>query len=551
MKLNNKKLFQLHGWLGITLGLPLFVICLSGTFAVISPELDWLAHKEMRVSPPVNGEPLSWGVLTQKVKEAYPSGTISTFYSSDSPGKAWQAGVSFSSDDFRLVHIDPYTGNVQGQTSIFNLKSFFRIFHKQFYILEGPFWPHGRIFVCVFALVLLGSAITGILFYKKWWRSLFRLRFKPRRKFWSDLHRLIGVWALLFSILFGLTGSWYLALKLLEDFDVFEHDPRVVITEKELADKPLILPDISIDEAVEEVKKVYPELKIQGIFFNSRPGASLSFHGDGPAILVSSFSNRVSMDPYDKSVLHVEKAHELGFGSRLIEAADPLHFGRFGGWITKIIWTLAGFAISLSILAGAIIWWLRVTRKGEGGRHRNRAASYIPLVCNIGLMLFAVYASYSFISRQLAGPESTKPGYKAGQQKAGPWEFTAYVHKETHDSQASYYSFSFQENIPNIKSLAAWPGNSEPPDKIKPLRGSLTRFEMPAKGVADRLNVRIEDHSGKQFDLSFSLDQLPEQADKQASPPPPPAIPFGVKFMVGLFIFITAIPLIFWLVYIR
>ncbi|MCM8527527.1 MAG: PepSY domain-containing protein, partial [Lentisphaeraceae bacterium] len=305
MKLNNKKLFQLHGWLGITLGLPLFVICLSGTFAVISPELDWLAHEEMRVSPPENTEPLSWGVLTEKIKEKYPAGTISFFYKSDSPYKAWQASVAFSNKDYRLVHIDPYTGVVQGETLTFNLKSFFRIFHKQFYILDGPFWPHGRIFVCVFALVLLGSAITGILFYKKWWRSLFRLRFKPWRKFWSDLHRLIGVWALLFSFLFGITGTWYLALKLLEDYDVLEHDPRTTLTSADMASKPLVLPDLSVDEYVAVAQKAFPELDVQAIRFNSGPGSALSFYGDGPAVLVSYFTNEVSLDPYGNSVLNL------------------------------------------------------------------------------------------------------------------------------------------------------------------------------------------------------------------------------------------------------
>ena len=39
-----KLLFMIHGWLGLSLGLPLFVICLSGSFAVVSHEIDWLAR---------------------------------------------------------------------------------------------------------------------------------------------------------------------------------------------------------------------------------------------------------------------------------------------------------------------------------------------------------------------------------------------------------------------------------------------------------------------------------------------------------------------------
>ena len=42
-RLNWRKLvFELHGWIGLNLGLILFVVCLSGTFATLSDEIDAL-----------------------------------------------------------------------------------------------------------------------------------------------------------------------------------------------------------------------------------------------------------------------------------------------------------------------------------------------------------------------------------------------------------------------------------------------------------------------------------------------------------------------------
>jgi len=118
-------------------------------------------HPAMRVTPPEDpsAEPLSWGTLIEGIEQEHPAGIVALVYASDHPRRAYQAVVAFTPLDQRLVYVDPYTGNVGGATSTFNLKSFFRIFHKQFYILRGAYWPHGRIFVCVFSIVLLATRI--------------------------------------------------------------------------------------------------------------------------------------------------------------------------------------------------------------------------------------------------------------------------------------------------------------------------------------------------------------------------------------------------------
>jgi len=44
--LSRKRLYSLHAWLGLQLGLLLFIICFSGTVAVFTPEIDaWRAGR--------------------------------------------------------------------------------------------------------------------------------------------------------------------------------------------------------------------------------------------------------------------------------------------------------------------------------------------------------------------------------------------------------------------------------------------------------------------------------------------------------------------------
>ena len=73
----NKLLYQIHGWLGLNFGLVLFIICLSGSFAVVSHEIDWLCNPAIRVSP--EGERLPWSALLNSA-EQYASGSKVRIY---------------------------------------------------------------------------------------------------------------------------------------------------------------------------------------------------------------------------------------------------------------------------------------------------------------------------------------------------------------------------------------------------------------------------------------------------------------------------------------
>jgi len=545
-RLDRKKLFAFHGWLGLNLGLPLFIICLSGTFAVMSPEIDWLINPAMRASPPdKEAQPLSWGTLIDRIEEKYPSGTVAFIHVGTDRRSAYQASVAFSPRDQRLVFIDPYSGEVKGQSTLFNVKGFFRIFHKQFYILSGDYWPHGRVLVCAFSLVLLFSAITGLLFYKRWWRSLWTLRLgRGRRVFWSDLHRFVGVWALLFALMFAVTGLWYLTARILEDFDLLEHDSFASLSRETLAERSPNLEPAPIDDLVAKAETAYPEFRITGVFPNARPGSGVTLIGQGPAMLVSESANQVHLDPYSGDILKIAKAHELPLGARLIETVDPLHFGRFGGFSTKIIWTVAGLALSIGILAGVYIWWLRVSRNSAGFFKKNRGWTAASLVFNLALFGLAIVSSIAFIGNQISGPRTSEPGYSLGQKEIGPWRIEAFRHGES-------FTFRFaSDGHPNFRSAYAWAGESARPDNLKPLRGTVsTLFVQPAADTLDnKLNLRIENWRGETFASTFPLVPVAYTPSERASPPAAPPVPYGVWAMVALFVASGGIPLVVWLV---
>jgi len=559
--LTKKRLFEFHGWLGLTLGLPLFVICFSGTFAVMSPEIDWLLNPAVRVTPPddPDAQPLSWGTLKQRFERTYPSGTVTSIQASSDPRTAYYASMWFGPRDFRLVYINQYTGDVQGQTTLFNVKSFFRIFHKQFYILRGDYWPHGRVFVCVFSIVLLLSVVTALMFYKRWWRSLWQLRFTHGgRVFCSDLHRMVGVWSLLLAIVFAVTGMWYLTAQLLEEFDLREHDSFAEVSAETRATRPAVLDPVPLDELVANAQTAYPGWQITGVFPSVRPGHGVTLIGDGPAVLTDSISDQVQLDPYTGEVMQVSKAHELTLGPRLIATVDPLHFGRFGGYVTKVLWTVAGLMLSVGILAGVCIWWLRAQRASPGFFKKSRGWTIAALVGNLGLFTFATFATIAFISNQVNGPRQSQPGYALGDAKIGPWRVEAFRHGAAPDQLSDTYTFRFVgDGDPNFKDAHVWIGDTQRPDHIKPVRGTVDTLSAPLSaphGTSSTnaiLHLQIERWDGVVVAADFPLTPVESTPSPRVSAPEPPRVPAGVKAVVAVFFIIMSAPICAWLVCVR
>jgi uncharacterized iron-regulated membrane protein len=81
-------------------------------------------------------------------------------------------------------------------------------------------------------------------------------------------------------------------------------------------------------------------------------------------------SNAVWLDPDTDDVLIVAKGEDLSLHQRISEMADPLHFGTFGGLITKIVWFLFGALLTGLSVTGVMIYSLRL-KAAEGDKPRS------------------------------------------------------------------------------------------------------------------------------------------------------------------------------------
>jgi uncharacterized iron-regulated membrane protein len=362
--ISNKTLFNIHGWLGLNLGLLLFVICFSGTFATLSGEVDWLLNGDMRVEK--KDAPVQWEAMHQSLQQSYPEGEMLGIYKRSYAGHgdhfASTAYVALPNAQTRKVYLNPYSGQIKGDTSFFNVQRFFRSYHRRFFDDN-----RGILIITLSSFFLLFSALTGFLFYKGWLKNLFKLRFKKGLKtLFSDAHKLVGIWSLLFTLLIALTGVFYFAELMIQAADNYEAlvpDEPAKIEQTELAQfgpKPELL---SLDEYVVNAKEAFPGIEISTIRLPSQPDRYVYIDGRAGNILTRNRANKVYLHPFTGEIAHIQRSSELNTAEFITDMADPLHFGYFGGLTTKIIWFIFGLALSFAILSGTYLWYIRGIQK--------------------------------------------------------------------------------------------------------------------------------------------------------------------------------------------
>jgi uncharacterized iron-regulated membrane protein len=379
-----------HSWIGVSTGLMLFVICWSGTVAVLSHEIDWLLDPALRVRP--SASPPRWAGVVAAAQRAVPGQKVTTLTLPAGPRDAAQLWAEDAHGVVTRLYVDPATARVQGARSYFNVQRFFRSFHMNLFFNAGP-W--GYLVVCAFALPLLASMVTALVFYKRWWQRLLALKFdRGVRIFVSDLHKTGGLWGLWFIAVMALTGFWYF----IEAAGVVSAYPQTPV----FAPQPRTAAGLPLDEVLVRARAHWPALEVRNI---TLPGGCygdvIELEGQAGDLLVRDRANKLFLDPTSGEALARHRAAELSLAARWVDTADPLHFGDFAGLGAKLVWFAFGLALSALSLSGAYLQVQRLRRK-HAGLHRRPAviAAYA-----VSAVLLAASAAGGWTEIRQYGPE--------------------------------------------------------------------------------------------------------------------------------------------------
>ena len=210
MKPFRKLIFWIHLTCGVTCGIVIFIMCVTGALLAFEKNITEYAERDVRAVSVSDAQRLPVSELLAKVTEAKPDAKPSTIVVQNDPDAA--VAVSLGRDS--QVFIDPYTGAITGESSK-GVRSFFRTVTDahRYLAMYGDGRPVGKAITGLCNVMFLILAVSGIYIWMP--RTLNWRRIKPvlwfRRTSSSkardfNWHNVIGFWCSLVLIVLTLTA---------------------------------------------------------------------------------------------------------------------------------------------------------------------------------------------------------------------------------------------------------------------------------------------------------------------------------------------------------
>lgn len=381
-KSRSKIWFLVHSWLALPIWFFVFLVCITGTLAVLSEEIIWLANPDVRATAPSDdAELMSFDQILAAIEKQDPSADVEWLAKPEESHFALTASVTYPDTRSATLYVNPYTGQIQGSSPLFDFRQFTRALHGWWLVPFTNGYSWGWYLVSLLGLPMLASLVTGLVVYKRFWKGFLtpRLRFdQGARIFWGDFHRLSGIWSIWFIAVIAITGLWFLVQAILSDNHITlssEGIPPVLARDA----VPIATPGkpvarIELERAVAIASQTIPSLEAEALYFPEDAYSALYIYGSSNYPLMY---QSVALNPFDGQVVAVRRLGDRSPLEFITESMHPLHTGDFGGLWSKLIWFAFGLILSLMVLSGFLIWSKRTAQATLALVKRNQRLASI------------------------------------------------------------------------------------------------------------------------------------------------------------------------------
>lgn len=375
-----KTLFQLHWFFGITAGLVLALMGITGAAVSFQDELlNMLNPSVLKVEKRISGV-LSPAELVRKVEE-HEGKQVSMLWVGVDSGNAARVFFTPPPGERRgqMRYVDPYTGSYQGEASG---QAFFGLMLQLHRFLA--IGNTGRQITGACTLMLIFFCVSGL--YLRWprqalnWRAWLTLDWaKKGRSFNWDLHAVAGTWCMIFYLLAALTGlswsyEWYNKglQKLFSDTPNSEH--RKGGRGKPGAAGPAPVADYDAMWASIQ-KAAGPELSLYNVRMPpvaGEPATVFYLRSDSPH---ERAFNQIVLDPTSGTIKKHERYDDKSYKAQLLTSIYALHVGSYWGLTGRILVTVASLTMPLFFITGWLLYLDRRRKKRQITQARQGLAS--------------------------------------------------------------------------------------------------------------------------------------------------------------------------------
>jgi uncharacterized iron-regulated membrane protein len=355
-------LFQIHLWTGLTLGILLALLGLSGSMLVYHDEL-----LEMTQAPVPHAQApgimLPLDALVASAREKFPAKRANaTVMLPEKQGDAllvrFQTGSRPGPQRGTDVYVDPASAKVLDVRSA-PYNAFIGAMHDLHGRLLIP-GREGRQVVGWLGVAMLLLGCTGIVIWwprRGQWNAGFRIR-RNARGYWlyRDLHGAVGIWGLVVFLIVSFSGVAIAFPDTVRSIVTLgaaqrsapKFDPRNGPAVEPIKDRE----PMGLDATVALVKTQMPNADVRSISIPAEPRAALRVMigsaEDGPV-------STLYVDPWRAKIVATRNLSADG-ADTFMAWQRPLHEGSGWGAFWRILVFLSGLLPSLFVTTGIVMW---------------------------------------------------------------------------------------------------------------------------------------------------------------------------------------------------
>lgn len=354
--MRRKTIWRIHSWLGLVAGVPLLVIAFSGSVLVFKDELNTLLIPGRVLVEPRERAPLSLDNRWEALREQLPDHVVVGWVLYPEPDRSDFVYVVERGDrDWRHVYQDPYTGEVLSPPARAQseLMGWILLLHYSFLGGDAGMAVSGGLAI---VLCLLGG--SGFYVYRNIWKSFFTFRWRTSLRLLSgNLHKRLGVVSAPVFLILGVTGAYWNINEVVHHISGEHEEPK--ITGYPYGKK------LPLETMREEARGKIADYRLRYIDFPREAGRPVTFYGRFAHAnpFRSPYHSTVSFDPETGVPKSHSQIDEASLWRQLVDAFTPLHFGSFGGFVTRVIWCVLGAVPGFLAISGFVVNRARSRRR--------------------------------------------------------------------------------------------------------------------------------------------------------------------------------------------
>lgn len=360
--LTRRVLFQIHWFLGITAGLVLAVMGVTGATLSFENEIMRVLSPGVLTLPSDGRPALTPDEVLARLQTQRPGQRVERLTVESEPDSAWE--VRFASPEKgkrgERAHVDPRDGRLLGKATGEGFFQTVENIHRWLALPDGP-RGIGRQITGFAALSLLFFALSGI--YLRWprraldWRAWLVLDWrKSGRNLYRALHVVIGTWVALAYLLSALTGLWW-------SYEWYRQGAQYVLTGKVSSGEHGGKSEAGEQApAATTLARAWPTLmtatggRFEAVDVSMpETGTEASFRVRVPGARHDRMTDDYSIDLADGHVLKADRYADKALGKVIATSMYEVHRGAIFGMAGRIAILLSSLTMPLFTVTGLLL----------------------------------------------------------------------------------------------------------------------------------------------------------------------------------------------------